>query len=107
MRAAWWAILAILMCGVLLALNQPTKAQTATDTPTPTPAVTDTPTTTETPTATPTATPNLLAVSTLTSGQAVAVVYTISAGESLISVLLVILIGLVIFGLFITLVERK
>jgi len=107
MRKACWLIVAILLCGTLLDLARPAGAQAPTDTPTPT--FTDTPTSTVTPTetTTPTATPNLYWVSTLTSGQSVAIVYTISAGESLISVLLVILVGLVVFGLYITLLERK
>lgn len=81
------------------------EAQVDTETPTPT----DTPTATSTLTVTPTpsSTPNLQYVSTLSSGRSVAVQYTISAGEALIALLEIVLIGLVAFGLFLALVNRR
>jgi len=80
-------------------------AQVDTETPTPTDTPTFTPTATVTPTAT--TTPDFQYVATLSSGRPVAITYTISAGEALIAVLEMILIGLVIFGLFIALVNRQ
>lgn len=83
------------------------QGETPTDTPTPsqTPEVTDTPTATLTPTVT--TTPDFQYVATLSSGRSVAIQYTVSAGEALIAVLEMILIGLVIFGLFLALVNRQ
>jgi hypothetical protein len=64
---------------------------------TPTPTITYTPTATVTPTITPT--PNLYAVSTLSSGQAAAVIYTVSVGEAANFAALIILIVIGLFGI--------
>jgi len=75
--------LVVLVIASLLVI--PVLAQPETETPTPTP--TSTPTVTLTPSVTPTPTPDLYAVWTLPAestdepGQAVAIVYTVSAGE--------------------------
>ena len=81
------------------------EAQVDTDTPTPT----DTPTATNTPTVTPTpsSTPDLQYVATLSSGRPVAIQYTVTAGEALIALLEIVLIGLVAFGLFLALTNRR
>ena len=105
-------LIAVLFLMVLIPAR-PGMAQAPTDTPTPTPSntpngsETPTPTETETPTITPTAssTPNLYAVSTLPSGQAGAIVYTVSIGEAAIFGELAVILALMIFGLFI--VARK
>lgn len=83
-------------------------AQSPTDTPTPTntPTQTDTPTATSTNTPTPTETPNLYYVATVSSGQAVAVVYTVNGGESVIFGELVIVILLLGFIAFLMAIRR-
>lgn len=92
-------ILAVLLICELGAFGLlPIAAQSPTDTPTPT--ITDTPTVTPTATPTATATYDLYQYATLTSGQAVAVVYEIRPAQAAQVVLLGILNGLVIFGLF-------
>lgn len=92
-------IMAICIAGSVGLL--PVLAQTPTDTPTPTATLTPSATPTVTPTFTPTY--DLYQYSTLTSGQAVAVVYEIRPAQAAQVVLLGILNGLVIFGLIILL----
>jgi hypothetical protein len=94
---------------ILAGTGQAVGAQTETETPTPTdsPTPTETPTGTAIATASPTPTANPYRMeTTLASGQAVAIEYTISGGEALISVQLFILIGLVLFGLLILTTRR-
>lgn len=116
MRQAALAVLAILLIGGLAhgrSFPQEVHAQGETDTPTPsdtpspqgTAAVTETATATET--STPTATPNLYWVATAPSGQAVAIVYTMTGGEALNATLQMIIIGLITFGLFLALRGRR
>lgn len=96
------AVLVITAICILAGLGlMPVAAQAPTDTPTPT--ITNTPT--ETPTPTPTFTPtfDLYQYATLSSGQAVAVVYEIRPANAAQVVLLGILNGLVVFGLILLL----
>ena len=91
----------------------------AQDTETPTPTETETPTITPTPEGTgeataaateaPTETPtrSLYVYATVSSGQPVAVVMTVTAGELLISGLLMFVIGLVLFGLFVGMTAKQ
>lgn len=90
-----------LFCGNPVQETRYVEAQAPSETPSSTPSPT------QTVTVTPTAAPVLQYVSTVTSGQAVAIQYTVTAGEALNAVLEMILIGLVIFGLFIVLVDRR
>ncbi len=102
------ALLLMVVIGLLVYSSaSQAKAQTPTDTDTPTPTPTDTPTgtLTDTPTVTPTATAtaDLYQYATLSSGQAVAVLYEIRPAETVQVVLLGLLNGLVVFGLILLL----
>lgn len=97
---AFFLLIMVLLIGMPVVAQSPTP----TDTDTPVPTVTDTPTDIATgiatDVATATSTPNLYVVSTLPSGQATAVVYTISGGEAAIFGELLVVIGLITFGLY-------
>jgi hypothetical protein len=82
----------------------PTETETPTITPTETPTPEGTGAATEAPTETPTR--SLYVYATVSSGQPVAVVMTVTAGELFISGLLVFVIGLLIFGLFVGMAKK-
>ncbi len=73
------------------------------DTPTPTETPTEVPTDAPTEAATASPTPSLYLYATLTSGQPVALVYEIRAGEAIQIMLSLTSIGLMLFGLFVLL----
>lgn len=112
MRHAALAVFLILLIGGIANANAPrtevhaqapSETPTASDTPPGTAPVTEAATETATPTVTPTVTPNLYWIATAPSGQAVAIVYTMTGGEALNATLQMILIGFVVYGLFLAL----
>lgn len=88
----------------------PSNTPTGTLTPSNTPTDTATPTNTATATIytwTPTSTPNLYVITTLTTGQEVAVKYEITAGNILETSFLIVLVGLSGFSVFLLMLRRR
>ena len=101
-----WRLVSLLL---LVGLFNVVPVQAATDTPTSTPTATDTgPTSTATVTSTPSPTANLYAYSTIpASGQAVAVVYTFTAGEVFSGILQMVTVSLLLFIALLLLLRRN
>ena len=78
--------------------DTPTPVGTESETPSPTPEITATPTVTPT--------PDFAYVWTLSSGQSAEIVFSMTAGDVIVAVLLFILIGLSAFGLFLMLTKK-
>lgn len=103
-------VVLVVMLGALAEPPQSGRAQTPTETPTetPTPTPTETPVSTlsptENPTGTPTAgAPGAVIVGTTGAGNAVQVIYSVTLGELTIVLFLIMVVGLLLFGILLKL----